>query len=215
MKESPRESANFTRSTVPINRFRPHSAARLFKSFHAEYQDAAPPSSRIRSRSPHLGHGSTVEPLDGHFVARRCGSVYTCSRVRLERPTPEELEAAREERNQYCRAGRLRVAETAAAGAGARPVRLPAVQEASAYAELTCDRWYDLSAKHGLLHPDTVIEPYDIKLDVNHRTAPPIHQWAAKVREQLEVELAGIENVRLLILADEQYRYAACRGPRE
>lgn len=28
-----------------------------------------------------------------------------------------------------------------------------------AYAERTCGRWYILSAKHGLVHPDTVLEP--------------------------------------------------------
>ncbi|MDQ0619218.1 DUF6884 domain-containing protein [Arthrobacter globiformis] len=27
-------------------------------------------------------------------------------------------------------------------------------KKASAYAELTCDRWYILSAKHGLIYPD-------------------------------------------------------------
>ena len=35
-------------------------------------------------------------------------------------------------------------------------------KKASAYAGLTCDRWYILSAKHGLVHPDTVLEPTGI-----------------------------------------------------
>jgi hypothetical protein len=74
-------------------------------------------------------------------------------------------------------------------------------KKASAYAELTCDRWYVLSAKHGLVHPDTVIEPYDVRLGTNHRTIPP-------VRAQLAVELAGLENVTLIALAVEQYRAA-------
>ncbi|MCU1510458.1 MAG: hypothetical protein JWO34_298 [Arthrobacter sp.] len=56
-------------------------------------------------------------------------------------------------------------------------------KKASAYAELTCDRWYLLSAKHGLVHPDTVLEPYDMRLGTNHRTSPPIHQWGARVKE--------------------------------
>jgi hypothetical protein len=32
------------------------------------------------------------------------------------------------------------------------------------YAEATCDRWFILSARHGLLGPDQVIEPYDESL---------------------------------------------------
>jgi hypothetical protein len=43
-------------------------------------------------------------------------------------------------------------------------------RKASAYAEATCDRWYILSAKHGLVHPDTVLEPYDVRLGAGPRT---------------------------------------------
>lgn len=38
-------------------------------------------------------------------------------------------------------------------------------KKASAYAEQHYDRWYILSAKYGVLHPDTVIEPYDKTLN--------------------------------------------------
>lgn len=79
-------------------------------------------------------------------------------------------------------------------------------KKASAYAELTCDRWYVLSAKHGLLCPDEVIEPYDVRLGTNHRNSPPVHQWAERVREQLAAELAGMENVKIIALAGAQYR---------
>ena len=79
-------------------------------------------------------------------------------------------------------------------------------RKASAYAELTCDRWYVLSAKHGLVHPDTIIEPYDMRLGTNDRTSPPIHTWAAGVRAQLDTELAGLGDVALVALAGEQYR---------
>lgn len=79
-------------------------------------------------------------------------------------------------------------------------------RKASAYAQATCDRWYVLSAKHGLVHPDTVIEPYDMRLGTNHTTSPPIHAWAAGVRGQLDVELAGLEDATLVVLAGEQYR---------
>lgn len=59
-------------------------------------------------------------------------------------------------------------------------------KKASACAELTCDRWYVRSAKHGLVHPDEVIEPYDMRL--------------------------GIENLNVITLAGKQYRYAVYRG---
>ncbi|GAA2130786.1 hypothetical protein GCM10009825_12020 [Arthrobacter humicola] len=41
---------------------------------------------------------------------------------------------------------------------------------------------------------------------LEHPATPPIHEWAARVREQLAVELAGLENVTLIALAGEQYR---------
>ncbi|MET1155545.1 DUF6884 domain-containing protein [Arthrobacter sp.] len=81
-------------------------------------------------------------------------------------------------------------------------------EKASAYAKATRDRWYILSAKHGLIHPDEVIEPYDVRLGTNHRTATPIHTWAAGVRDQLADELDGLQNVKLIALAGEQYRTA-------
>jgi hypothetical protein len=79
-------------------------------------------------------------------------------------------------------------------------------KKASAYAEVTCDRWYVLSAMHGLVHPDAILEPYDMRLGTNDRTSPPIHAWATRVRAQLEAELAGVEDVTLVALAGEQYR---------
>lgn len=84
-------------------------------------------------------------------------------------------------------------------------------KKASAYAELTCDRWYILSAKHGLLRPDEVIEPYDMRLGTNHPT--PINQWAAGVQAQMADEFAGLANVRLIALAGEQYRTALHGAP--
>lgn len=76
-------------------------------------------------------------------------------------------------------------------------------RKASAYAELTCDRWYILSAEHGLVHPDTVLDPYDVKLGVNSQ---PIHAWADRVRGQLAAELADVPGVVLVALAGAQYQ---------
>lgn len=86
-------------------------------------------------------------------------------------------------------------------------------KKASAYAEKTCDRWYILSAKHGLVHPDTVLEPYDMKLGT--KSGPLIHPWIDRAREQLTAELAGIENPEILALCGEQYRLVIYRGPWE
>jgi hypothetical protein len=79
-------------------------------------------------------------------------------------------------------------------------------KKASAYAELTCDRWYVLSAKHGLVHPDTVLEPYDMKLGT--LLGPPVKHWSAVVRNQLADELNGIGDFRLVALCRGQYRNA-------
>lgn len=87
----------------------------------------------------------------------------------------------------------------------------PLFKKASAYAEATCDEWYILSAKHGLLHPDTFIEPYDMKLGT--RTGPVIHTWAGIVREQLAEVLEPIEHFQLVALCGEQYRTALSTGP--
>lgn len=79
-------------------------------------------------------------------------------------------------------------------------------RKAFAYAELTCDLVFVLSAKHGLVHPDTVLEPYDVKLGTNARTSPTIADWSAKVNRQLEDALADVEHPLLVTLAGQQYR---------
>lgn len=43
--------------------------------------------------------------------------------------------------------------------------------------------WMILSAKHGLLDPDTVVEPYNLTL--SQMTTPQRRAWAAHVRGQL------------------------------
>jgi cytoplasmic iron level regulating protein YaaA (DUF328/UPF0246 family) len=83
-------------------------------------------------------------------------------------------------------------------------------RKAAAYAEATCDRWYVLSAKHGLVHPETVIAPYDVKLGRSHfdpeKDAPPTWTWRARVLDALKVELADVPNPHLVVLAGETYR---------
>lgn len=86
----------------------------------------------------------------------------------------------------------------------------PLFKKASAYAEATCDEWYILSAKHGLLHPNDFIEPYDMKLGT--RSGPVIHTWAAIVQEQLAAAVKDIEHLQLVALCGEQYRLPLYRG---
>ena len=62
--------------------------------------------------------------------------------------------------------------------------------------------WFVLSAKHGLVHPDEVISPYDLTLNtmlvVDRRT------WARRVLTELEPYLYGVESV--VFLAGQRYR---------
>ena len=75
-------------------------------------------------------------------------------------------------------------------------------RKASAYAERTADQWYILSAKYGLVDPDTVIEPYDETV----KTMPVAARqaWARQVLVQLSPSLKRGDH--LVILAGEAYR---------
>lgn len=54
---------------------------------------------------------------------------------------------------------------------------------ASEYAKTHFDMWYILSALHGLVDPNQLIEPYDFSL--NHMKATARKEWAKKVFKQL------------------------------
>lgn len=55
-----------------------------------------------------------------------------------------------------------------------------------AYVEALGGPWFILSAKHGLVHPDTVLEPYDQCLDA--MTLVQQNEWAVDVAASLERE---------------------------
>jgi len=74
-------------------------------------------------------------------------------------------------------------------------------RKSSTYAEQTCDRWFILSAKHGLVHPESVVEPYDLRL--SPKTAPA---WSDIVRTQLAAELNDVPGVTLVALAGINYQ---------
>jgi hypothetical protein len=79
--------------------------------------------------------------------------------------------------------------------------RSPLFRAARAYAEATCQRWFILSAKYGLLEPSTIIEPYDQRLSRDRE------RWGERVGRQIEKALPFPEfaNAELIALAGKDY----------
>ena len=75
-------------------------------------------------------------------------------------------------------------------------------RKARSYADSTGRPWFVLSAKHGLVHPDEVISPYDLTL--NTVLVADRRQWASRVLTQLGPHLDGIGSV--VFLAGQRYR---------
>lgn len=72
------------------------------------------------------------------------------------------------------------------------------------YAELLSpDAIYILSAKHGLVSLDTMVEPYNLTL--NQLGMSEIKCWAEKVVSQLKL-VANLTSDRFIFLAGERYR---------
>lgn len=65
------------------------------------------------------------------------------------------------------------------------------------------DRLFILSAQHGLLSPETVIEPYEKTLNSMGRTERM--EWARRVLAQLRTK-TDFERDRFIFLAGERYR---------
>jgi hypothetical protein len=68
--------------------------------------------------------------------------------------------------------------------------------------ERECDEWLVLSAKHGLVEPGTVLEPYEETLD----GAPKARrdEWGAEVRKALEERYEG-RPVKFVLMAGRNY----------
>lgn len=62
--------------------------------------------------------------------------------------------------------------------------------------------WYILSAKYGLVHPDTEIAPYDETL--NRMGVAQRREWAARVETQMDEMLPDADEV--VIFAGKKYR---------
>jgi hypothetical protein len=89
------------------------------------------------------------------------------------------------------------------AAPAARLYQSPWFHKARRYAELVADRWWILSAGHGLVAPDAVIAPYDATLrrvPVDRR-----RQWTREVMEQL-APLTDPARDEIIILAGRAYR---------
>lgn len=64
------------------------------------------------------------------------------------------------------------------------------------------DRWFILSALHGLLDPDELVAPYDASL--NDESAAERRHWAYSVMAQ--IELLQLGQCEIVILAGRAYR---------
>lgn len=73
--------------------------------------------------------------------------------------------------------------------------------KARRYAEAHAQRWYILSALHGLVAPETIIEPYNVTL--NDLPAAERRTWAERVAAQIQ---QSITPGALTILAGKHYR---------
>lgn len=75
--------------------------------------------------------------------------------------------------------------------------------KARRYVEQRTDRWYILSAKYGLVHPEEVIAPYELTL--NKMRASDRRAWGSRVLQQLHA-LEYPTDAPVVILAGKNYR---------
>jgi hypothetical protein len=75
-------------------------------------------------------------------------------------------------------------------------------QRARRFVESTGSRWFILSAEHGMIDPDRVIEPYERTL--NNMRVGERREWAQRVRKQMDRDLPDAE--RIVVLAGQRYR---------
>jgi len=80
----------------------------------------------------------------------------------------------------------------------------PWFRMARAYVEKNAKKWFILSAAHGFVHPDVVIEPYDATL--NGATVERRSAWAQMVSRQLDGRERELCGTKAIILAGLNYR---------
>lgn len=74
----------------------------------------------------------------------------------------------------------------------------------AAYVKKSCDRWFILSALHGVVDPATVLEPYDVTLDNASRDRR--RAWSSQVLEQLRTKLGDLGSYEFEMHAGAPYR---------
>lgn len=74
--------------------------------------------------------------------------------------------------------------------------------KARAYVENRDERWFILSAKYGLVHPEQVIEPYNLTL--NSMGVADRRLWSERVMAQIQPHLNDVSSV--VFLAGQKYR---------
>lgn len=98
------------------------------------------------------------------------------------------------------------VASKLPTGAAARDLYIsPLFRERRAYAERIANRWYILSALHGLIAPDDYLEPYNLslkQLNSHQRQA-----WANRVVSSLDEHEKDLAGAKVEFLAGADYRH--------
>lgn len=72
-----------------------------------------------------------------------------------------------------------------------------------AFVERTCARWFILSAKHGLVDPATVLEPYDETL--KGAATARRRAWSGSVADQLRAALGPLRGLTFEVHAGADY----------
>jgi cytoplasmic iron level regulating protein YaaA (DUF328/UPF0246 family) len=70
------------------------------------------------------------------------------------------------------------------------------------YAERNAERWYILSAEHGVLEPNQIVAPYERTLNTMSKAERLI--WWQRVEKRLEVLVS--HDAEVIVLAGERYR---------
>jgi hypothetical protein len=76
--------------------------------------------------------------------------------------------------------------------------------KARAWAEHNASSWFILSAKHGLLHPDAEVDPYDESL-ASFSTAGLL-AWNEAVSRSFDFAASSIRHDQVIVLAGQRYR---------
>lgn len=118
-----------------------------------------PSAGSVKAR-PETCSGSTVEPLRTTIPLTRDGG--RARRIGLVGCVKDKAAIARPARELY---------------------QSPLFQGRRRYVEQSCTEWWILSALHGLVDPDEVLEPYDVTL--NDASAPDRRRWSHQVLNQI------------------------------